>query len=839
MKLMAIDGNSLVNRAFYAVRLLTNRQGLYTNAVYGFVNILLKLLEEEQPEQVCVCFDMRAKTFRHLKYEGYKAQRKGMPDELAQQMPIIKEVLDKMGIARMELEGFEADDLLGTLARLCREKGEDCLIVTGDRDSLQFIAQGATVKLVTTKMGQTIYKDYDEQAFRESYQGLSPDKIVDLKALMGDASDNIPGVPGIGEKTAMSLLTRFGSLEGVYEHLEDPSLTPSQKKKLQAGQDSARLSFELALGVVDAPITATLPSLSRGEMDKPGLYQLFSMLEFSALTKRLGLEGEGESRQTPQAQEISTDYRLAQPEELSHLLQTLSGKDTPCRLDPGFHALALEQEGEVVLLTREHLGEETFMGFLRDFFQGEGGKVLCDAKPTWKALLEGGICPQGLKGDTALSCYLLDPTAGGYTLEKTAAAYLGAHLLPESHYTGEDAFSPLNPESMALSALAQHARAVGRLHETLGERIREEGMEKLLCEVELPLVPVLCQMEREGFLLDTGRLLCFGASLSGQIEELTQEIYRLAGEQFNINSTQQLGHILFEKLGLKAIKKTKKGYSTDIEVLEKLKNSHAIVPLIIEYRKLTKLKSTYVDGLSRLVGADGRVHTTFQQMITATGRLSSTEPNLQNIPVRTAAGGRASHGVLWQGPAGCWWTPTIPRSSCGCWPISPMTPLCSEAFLEGEDIHTVTASQVFGVPVEFVTPQMRQPCQGGEFRHCLRHFRFFPVRGHSCVPEGGPGLYRQLPGKIQRRAPVYGRDQGKGPAGGFRHHLVGPPPVPARAPQQELQHPLLRRASGAEHPHPGNGRRHHQGGHGGGFPQTEKGRPSGPAAAPGPRRADY
>ena len=231
MKLMAIDGNSLVNRAFYAVRLLTNRQGLYTNAVYGFVNILLKLLEEEQPDQVCVCFDMRAKTFRHLKYEGYKAQRKGMPDELAQQMPIIKEVLDKMGIARMELEGFEADDLLGTLARLCREKGEDCLIVTGDRDSLQFIAQGATVKLVTTKMGQTIYKDYDEQAFRESYQGLSPDKIVDLKALMGDASDNIPGVPGIGEKTAMSLLTRFGSLDGVYAHLDDPSLTPSQKKK--------------------------------------------------------------------------------------------------------------------------------------------------------------------------------------------------------------------------------------------------------------------------------------------------------------------------------------------------------------------------------------------------------------------------------------------------------------------------------------------------------------------------------------------------------------------------------------------------------------------------------
>ena len=714
MKLMAIDGNSLVNRAFYAVRLLTNRQGLYTNAVYGFVNILLKLLEEEQPDQVCVCFDMRAKTFRHLKYEGYKAQRKGMPDELAQQMPIIKEVLDKMGIARMELEGFEADDLLGTLARLCREKGEDCLIVTGDRDSLQFIAQGATVKLVTTKMGQTIYKDYDEQAFRESYQGLSPDKIVDLKALMGDASDNIPGVPGIGEKTAMSLLTRFGSLDGVYAHLEDPSLTPSQKKKLQAGQDRARLSFELALGVVDAPITATLPSLSRGEMDKPGLYQLFSMLEFSALTKRLGLEGEGESRQTPQAQEISTDYRLAQPEELPELLQAFSGKDTPCRLDPGFHALALEQEGEVLLLTREHLGEEVFMGFLRDFFQGTGGKVLCDAKPTWKALLEGGIHPQGLKGDTALSCYLLDPTAGGYTLEKTATAYLGAHLLPESHYTGEDAFSPLNPESMALSALAQHARAVGRLHETLGERIREEGMEKLLCEVELPLVPVLCQMEREGFLLDTGRLLCFGASLSSQIEELTQEIYRLAGEQFNINSTQQLGHILFEKLGLKVIKKTKKGYSTDIEVLEKLKNSHAIVPLIIEYRKLTKLKSTYVDGLSRLVGGDGRVHTTFQQMITATGRLSSTEPNLQNIPVRQQIGAEIRRCFVAR-PG--WVLIDADYSQIELRVLAHIAddPIMKRAFLEGEDIHTVTASQVFGVPVEFVTPQMRSHAKAVNF----------------------------------------------------------------------------------------------------------------------------
>ena len=710
MKLMAIDGNSLVNRAFYAVRLLTNQDGLYTNAVFGFLNMLLKLIEEEKPEQICVCFDMRAKTFRHLKYEGYKAQRKGMPDELACQMPVIKEVLDKMGIARLEKEGYEADDLLGTLARLCREKGQDCTIVTGDRDNLQFIAQGAVVKLVITKMGQTTYRDYDAQAFAAEYNGLTPDKIVDLKALMGDKSDNIPGVPGIGEKTARGLMEQFGSLQGIYDNLESPQITKGVRKKLEEGKESAQLSYELATGDVQVPLEVDWEELHRRPMDQEGLYQLLSMLEFHSLIQRLGLTGEGAA--SPQALEVGQEHTPTGDWQ-ALLEQCRGGQPVSLVLPHSLAACALEVGDTVYTLREDELGQE-YHTFLSALFAGDIPKRMHDAKPVFTELFYRGIQPEGLVCDTALCCYLLNPTENGYGLEKCARSHLGASLLPQEDYEGEQAFGPLGQADQARKALAQHCRALRYLEEEAMPRLEKDGMAELLRQIELPLVTVLARMQRDGFAVDVGRLTEFGDSLTGQIEELRRRIYLLAGEEFNINSTQQLGAVLFDKLGLKATKKTKKGYSTDIEVLEKLRGSHPIVQDVIDYRKLTKLKSTYVDGLTKVVAADGRIHSTFQQMITATGRLSSTDPNLQNIPVRQELGTEIRRCFV---PQKGWVLIDADYSQIELRILAHIAddPIMKQAFATGEDIHTVTASQVFGVPVEFVTHEMRSHAKAVNF----------------------------------------------------------------------------------------------------------------------------
>ncbi len=710
MKLMAIDGNSLVNRAFYAVRLLTNQDGLYTNAVFGFLNMLLKLIEEEKPEQICVCFDMRAKTFRHLKYEGYKAQRKGMPDELACQMPVIKEVLDKMGIARLEKEGYEADDLLGTLARLCREKGQDCTIVTGDRDNLQFIAQGAVVKLVITKMGQTTYRDYDAQAFAAEYNGLTPDKIVDLKALMGDKSDNIPGVPGIGEKTARGLMEQFGSLQGIYDNLESPQITKGVRKKLEEGKESAQLSYELATGDVQVPLEVDWEELHRRPMDQGGLYQLLSMLEFHSLIQRLGLTGEGAA--SPQALEVGQEHTPTADWQ-ALLEQCRGGQPVSLVLPHSLAACALEVGDTVYTLREDELGQE-YHTFLSALFAGDIPKRMHDAKPVFTELFYRGIQPEGLVCDTALCCYLLNPTENGYGLEKCARSHLGASLLPQKDYEDEQAFGPLGQADQARKALAQHCRALRYLEEEAMPRLEKDGMAELLRQIELPLVTVLARMQRDGFAVDVGRLTEFGDSLTGQIEELRRRIYLLAGEEFNINSTQQLGAVLFDKLGLKATKKTKKGYSTDIEVLEKLRGSHPIVQDVIDYRKLTKLKSTYVDGLTKVVAADGRIHSTFQQMITATGRLSSTDPNLQNIPVRQELGTEIRRCFV---PQKGWVLIDADYSQIELRILAHIAddPIMKQAFATGEDIHTVTASQVFGVPVEFVTHEMRSHAKAVNF----------------------------------------------------------------------------------------------------------------------------
>ena len=711
MKLMAIDGNSLVNRAFYGVRPLTASDGTPTNALYGFLNMLFKLREDLQPDEICVCFDLRAKTFRHLAYEGYKAQRKPMPEELAAQMPLVKQALDLLGIARLEQEGFEADDLLGTLARRCREQGDACTIVTGDRDSLQYIDQGAHVALVITRMGSTSTEIFDEETFRAHYQGLTPARIVDLKAIMGDTSDNIPGVKGIGEKGAMELLLRFGTLENIYNNLEDPSIRPATRKKLEKSRDMAFLSYKLAMGITDAPLTKTPGQLAPAPMDRDELYRFLSRVELRSLIKRLELTPPAESGSDSVTVELPSVRELtaAQAEDLAEnppmgaalcLMQDLT-------------ALALTAGGETLLVQEENVGQGRWNKLLEALLCGHAAPVLHHGKLVLRALLERNMTPALPGFDTALAAYLLDPSKGGSSLEELCARFLGFEALP-AVYAAEDARTLLGIAPEALEALAQHSALIACLHPVLEAKLREHGMYSLLQDMELPLSRVLAEMEQVGMAVDGARLEEFSRDLAVRLQEAESLVYTLAGQQFNIGSPKQLGVVLFEELGLRAGKKTKTGYSTDADTLEKLRDAHPIIPAVLEWRKLSKLKSTYADGLARFIGADGRIHSTLQQMVTATGRLSSTEPNLQNLPIRREDGSEIRRCFVTQ-PG--WVLADADYSQIELRILAHIAgdTAMQAAFRDGEDVHAVTASQVFRVPLQEVTGQMRSRAKAVNF----------------------------------------------------------------------------------------------------------------------------
>ena len=699
MKLLAIDGNSLVNRAYYGVRGLTAADGTPTNALVGFLNMLHKLLEQYEPQGVCVCFDMRAKTFRHLQYDGYKATRKGMPEELAVQMPLVKEVLDLLGIPRMEQEGYEADDLLGTLARLSHEQGHDCVIVTGDRDSLQYIAQGATVSLITTKMGQNITEDYDTALFAEKYQGLTPDKIVDLKAIMGDTSDNIPGVPGIGEKGAMALLTKFGTLDGVYENIDDGSITAATRKKLEAGKDSAYLSYKLALGEIHAPVDRMPGDLLLGKRDGEGLSRFFLRLDLQSQLKRWSVEpteavpaDAGWQPGPFDRLENGKALRAIAPETRATVMLTRDNS-----------AFAVCWEDRCALFTEEAPDyTETLEHLLT------GVRNIPDCK---RALLtRPGLGAPAF--DIELAAYLLQSTGRDFSVKACAGRYLGA-LLGDPDFDAEDAHTLFGLTEEAGERLAHWAEAAHALWPVLEAKLKEENMDALMTGLELPLVPVLCDMERDGFAIDGQRLTAFGRELSEQIAAAETAVYDLAGHTFTIGSPKQLGVVLFEEQGLKAAKKTKTGYSTDAESLEKLR-PHPLVEAVLEWRKLTKLRSTYVDGLLQCIGPDGRIHSKFNQMVTATGRLSSTEPNLQNIPVRREQGTEVRRCFL---PRPGWVLLDADYSQIELRVLAHIAgdAAMQAAFTSGEDIHTVTAAQVFGVPVEEVTSAERSKAKAVNF----------------------------------------------------------------------------------------------------------------------------
>ncbi len=722
MKLMVIDGNSIVNRAFYGVsQNLTTREGLPTNAIFGFLNILLKLLDEEQPEGLAVAFDMRAPTFRHKAFAGYKAQRKGMPEELAVQMPVLKEVLDAMNIRRYELEGWEADDLLGTMSRVNAAQEGDTVIVTGDKDSLQLIDEHTTVKLVTTRMGQTTTRNVTPEDFRAEY-GFDPIHMIDLKALMGDSSDNYPGVKGVGEKTAMALIQKYRSVDAIYEKLPDIEAKPAAVKKLIEGEADARLSYDLAVIRCDAPMDFHPADAARRSFNGPVLYEKLLNLEFNKLIDKLKLTpgpAGAESTQEPEEVQVTAVPVLTEA-DFAAALPKWEGADCVAVMPlPNFAGVAVslsEDDGTRAYLydIRSASYEGDYRALLTALFSGKVKKVAHGVKELCRDLLDEGIEGAGFVFDTELAAYLLDPTAGSYELRKLAMSYFKKEVELNAAYKDETAFSLLDDGLKARTAWYEDVAWIEAFYGLFRPKLEEFGLMSVLTDIELPLCPVLARMEKAGVLVDGRALSDFGKQLQTGIDVLMEEIYALAGEQFNILSPKQLGHILFDKLGLPPVKKTKTGYSTNVDVMEKLRPKHEIVGKVLDYRQLTKLNSTYVEGLGKVIAADGRIHTSFQNTVTATGRLSSTEPNLQNIPVRTPLG--AEMRKMFVAPAGR----VLVDADYSQIELRLLAHMSGDSamiggFNSGVDIHTVTASQVFGLPQDQVPPELRRAAKAVNF----------------------------------------------------------------------------------------------------------------------------
>lgn len=661
MKFLIIDGNSILNRAFYGIRVLSNSKGIPTNALTGFTNTLLMLKKDIAPDRIAIAFDLKAPTFRHKRYDGYKANRKGMPEELAVQLPYIKKIIEYMGITILEREGYEADDIIGTISDICRRNDVDCFISTGDRDSFQLVNDKVTVRLAKTK-GDVLYTP---DVIMEEY-GVTPKQMIEVKALMGDTSDNIPGVMGIGEKTALTLIKDFGSVDGVYENIESDKIKKAAREKLKSGKNMCYLSRELAEICLTAPVDDNLDCYTEKPVDSEKLSELLSELEMYSLIKKLGLQP-------------------TKPPAISKEAKSLPTPDMP--------------EGDIVFIDNGRLfcgkaGEvrEISAGELDSFIKSDTPKLTFDLKNTLTAIGRDSI--KGVIFDTILAEYLVSPDSNDYSIDKLCIKY-GVPM-------GQ------SPEEKSITIAA--------LNMAIYENLSALGGKMVLNDIEIPLAEVLVSMEKEGVEIDCEGIKKFGDELTEKISLIEQEIYELAGENFNVGSPKQLGHILFEKLYLPVGKKTKTktGYSTNADVLEELMDKHPIIPLISEYRSLTKLVSTYVTGLLKVVKEDGRVHSTFKQTETRTGRISSAEPNIQNIPVRTELGKnmrrffRAKEGY------------TLVDADYSQIELRVLAHLSDDeimknAFMREEDIHTITASQVFNQPEAWVTPELRSKAKAVNF----------------------------------------------------------------------------------------------------------------------------
>ncbi len=725
-KILVVDGNSILNRAFYGLSktaMLTTADGLYTNAVFGFLNILQKFLNEEKPKYVCVAFDLKAPTFRHIEYEQYKAHRKGMPDELRVQVPLVKELLDALSIARVEIEGFEADDILGTISLNAQKQGIEAVLLTGDRDSLQLASDTTRIKLPVTRGSQTETEEYDVAKILEKY-GVSPNQLIDVKGLMGDTSDNIPGVPGIGEKTALSLIQKFGSIEALYENIDQVD-KKGVREKLIANKGLAETSKRLATIHREIENLHNFDVFLSKEYDKQKLYAFFKKLEFKSLIEKYGLS-DVPVAQT--AESLKTEHiNITDISELESYTSAIkeSSKmavyynitanglmDTLC-----IYACSDAYAPAIINFSDKLSWEQAIVG-IRDVFEDSTVKIYGhDLKKLIKFLKINGINPQGIEFDTMIGGYLMDPTRSTYTLAQLAEEYAKMEIVPlELLFDKHGARLPNEQQNNADNILAAGVTAIYKLSLRLGEIIDNNGQHQLYYDIELPLVEVLADMEMHGFKVDVESLRAFSAELDKMLVLLENEIYMLSGEEFNINSPKQLGVVLFEKLNLPVIKKTKTGYSTDAEVLEQLSYKHEVVERILEYRQLTKLKSTYAEGLLNVINPEThKIHSSFNQTVTATGRISSTEPNLQNIPIKLELGRKIRKVFIPTSNEYLLLDADYSQIELRVLAHITSDPNMIAAFVNNEDIHTTTASKVFGLKPEEVTPLMRSRAKAVNF----------------------------------------------------------------------------------------------------------------------------
>lgn len=684
-----LDGNSIINRAFYGIKLLSTKSGIYTNAVYGFLNILLKLKEISQPDAIGVAFDVHAPTFRHKKYDEYKAGRHAMPDELRMQMPILKDILKSLGIKTVECEGWEADDILGTLAQACRSAGNECFIATGDRDSLQLVHGGVKVLLAHTKAGRPITDIYDENTVMEEY-GVTPAELIQVKALQGDSSDNIPGVAGVGAKTALDLIQRFHNIDYIYENLDEIDIKKGVREKLARDKDKAYLSLDLGTIRTNAPVDTDINSYIPG--DNSGAAMLLAKYELYSLIDKFGLNAQQAVEPVRQEEKAAVTVKeMEDPADFSF------GEELYFTFDIENNEISRMYfaNGDTVITVSA--SDADFEDFVKRLFESDARKYSYNTKYLHRLAATLGTDCKNVCGDLMLSAYLLRPSDSNYDIDHLCLEY--GIALPDG---GEE------------SQNAVYAAVLKRLFEKTDVLLKEANQTDLLNNIELPLARVLAKMETAGFAVDKKGIEDFGNRLGSRIDELIAQIYSEAGREFNVNSPKQLGTVLFEEMQIPCKKKTKSGYSTKAEVLEELAPDYPIVKLILEYRSLAKLKSTYCDGLLKVIQSDGRIHTSFNQVETRTGRISSLEPNLQNIPIRTELGREMRRFFVAENGS------TLIDADYSQIELRVLAALANDenminAFNNGEDIHKTTAAQVFNLPPEMVTPLLRSRAKAVNF----------------------------------------------------------------------------------------------------------------------------
>lgn len=710
-KLMIIDGNSILNRAFYGLQganLLSTSDGLYTNAVYGFINILFRYLEEEKPKYLCVAFDLKAPTFRHIEYEGYKAHRKGMPPELKVQVPVIKDVIDAMNIKRLEIEGYEADDIIGTIAKRYENQAE-VVIVTGDKDSFQLISDKVRVKIPTTRGGKTETQEYTLDKFREVY-GIEPLQFIDVKGIMGDPSDNIPGIPGVGEKTALDLVKKFNSVENILNNAENLETRSNVKENIKNNKELAVLSKRLAAIDINVPIDTHIDELLLKEFDNSKLYQLFKRLEFNSLINKLNI------RQDSKPSDIAVN--IIKEEEVDSLVANIfKSKEFIYFMQYNQFirnnciGMSFAYNGKIYFIDNKYINK-----FKQVFEELNIAKIGYNLKQDIVYLNTVGIGFENPFFDVAIAAYILNPSRETYHICSIAHEFIDVDIPNDEEFFGKVKKQNEILEKDLADFIGKKVEVVSKLFAALQEDIIKNQQEQLFSAIEMPLVEVLASMEIEGFKVDKEKLKEISVELDKKIEILNKDIYLSAGEEFNINSPKQLGAILFDKLKLPIVKKTKTGYSTDAEVLEILASQHEIVSMILEYRQLVKLKTTYAEGLLNVINeTTGKIHSNFNQTVTQTGRISSTEPNLQNIPIKLEMG-KNLRKVFTAGDNDY----ILMDADYSQIELRVLAHIAEdknmiEAFKNNEDIHTKTASEVFGVsPIE-VTSLMRSRAKAVNF----------------------------------------------------------------------------------------------------------------------------